>query len=77
MAMADVGIMVFEYAQSYVALSRVRTLDGLHLMAFDPDHIFVSKAAVAEYERLRKIALNEIEPWPVCLLSSDHQAIIF
>ena len=36
MAEIDIGKSVFEYGQSYVALSRVKSLDGLYLSAFDP-----------------------------------------
>jgi len=34
--MIDVGKNVFECGQTYVALSRLVSLDGLYLLAFDP-----------------------------------------
>ena len=39
---------------AYVALSRVRSLDGLFLTAFDPQSIRVSVSSLGEVNRLRK-----------------------
>jgi ATP-dependent DNA helicase PIF1 len=39
MADMDLGKSVFEYGQSYVALSRIKSLDGLYLSEFHPHRI--------------------------------------
>lgn len=51
-AVIDIGHSVFESSMSYVALSRVRSLDGLFLEAYQPHKIFCNKEALDFYERL-------------------------
>ena len=51
-AIIDIGHSVFEENMSYVALSRVRNLDGLFLANFQPYKIMPSKEALAFYESL-------------------------
>lgn len=49
----DIGTGIFECGQTYVALSRVKCLDGLYLTAFDPSRIKIDKKVKAYYEQLR------------------------
>jgi ATP-dependent DNA helicase PIF1 len=51
-AQIDIGNSIFEYGQTYVALSRVRTMDGLYLMNFQPNRIKSHPKVVAFYESL-------------------------
>lgn len=57
MAEVDIGDSVFEYGQTYVALSRVQTLDGLYLSAFRPERIQANPKVLAFYDSMRPIDL--------------------
>lgn len=48
----DVGSGIFECGQTYVALSRVRSLDGLYLTSFDVTKIRINKKVKEYYELL-------------------------
>lgn len=48
----DIGSNVFECGQSYVALSRLRSLDGLYLKSFDVNKIKINRRVKAYYEGL-------------------------
>ena len=52
-AIVDLSEQVFSVGMAYVALSRVKTLSGLHLVAFDPKSIMVSESGLIEVNRLR------------------------
>lgn len=51
-AEVDVGSNVFAPGQVYVALSRLRTRKGLHLLAFDRSKIIAHPAVVALYAKI-------------------------
>ena len=57
-AVLSIGNDDFEPCMSYIALSRVRTLDGVFLLAFNPVKVKPFLTVVQEYARLRKIAEN-------------------
>ena len=48
----DIGTSIFEYGQIYVALSRIRSLDGLYLINFNPSKIRANPKVIAFYEQL-------------------------
>ena len=52
-AIIDLSTDVFGDGMAYVALSRVRTLNGLHLLSFDPLSVKVSNPCINEINRLR------------------------
>jgi len=52
MADIDVGGQIFEYGQTYVALSRVQSLDGLYLSAFQPQRIRANERVTAFYKEM-------------------------
>jgi ATP-dependent exoDNAse (exonuclease V) alpha subunit len=49
----DVGSGIFECGQTYVALSRVKSLNGLYLSSFDAKRIRINKKVKEFYESLR------------------------
>ena len=58
-AIIDLYSQVFGEGMAYVALSRVRSLSGVHLTAFSPTSIMASRTCVEEVNRLRqKYRLN-------------------
>ena len=57
--LADVGISVFNPGMTYVCLSRVTSLDGLHLLNFSASKVKATKSALQEYVRLRGKGYNE------------------
>lgn len=50
----DIGDSIFSKGQSYVALSRVESLDGLYILNFNPSSIDANESAIVEYNRLRQ-----------------------
>lgn len=52
-AEVDIGHGIFECGQTYVALSRVKDIEGLFLTGFDPSKIKVSKKVQKYYERFK------------------------
>lgn len=54
-ALLDVGASIFSCGQAYVALSRVTSLQGVHLINFDPCQVKAKDTAIVEYNRLRSI----------------------
>jgi hypothetical protein len=49
----DVGSGIFECGQTYVALSRVKSLNGLYLTSFDAKRIRINKKVKEYYESLK------------------------
>ena len=57
----DVGSGIFECGQTYVALSRVKSLDGLYLTSFDAKRIRINKKVKEYYESLTLYYETKIE----------------
>jgi ATP-dependent DNA helicase PIF1 len=55
MAEIDIGFSIFEYGQTYVALSRIQSLDGLYLSAFNPDRIRTNPKVIEFYKNIPNI----------------------
>lgn len=58
----DAGNSIFTCGQTYVGLSRVTTLDGLHLINFDPHSVKADELAIIEYNRLRQKFRSDLGP---------------
>ena len=58
--MVDLSVMVFGAGMAYVALSRVRTLSGLHLANFSPKSVIVSRKCLSEFNRLRQLFRSDL-----------------
>jgi ATP-dependent DNA helicase PIF1 len=56
----DVGSGIFECGQTYVALSRVKSLNGLYLTSFDAKRIKINKKVKEYYESLQNRSEQEI-----------------
>jgi len=50
----DLGSNVFEYGQSYVGLSRVRSIEGLYLSGFNPQKIKTNPTVTSFYKVITK-----------------------
>jgi ATP-dependent DNA helicase PIF1 len=50
----DLGNSVFEYGQTYVALSRIQTLSGLYLSAFEPRKIKANPVVKEFYNSIKR-----------------------
>lgn len=48
----DVGNSIFEYGQIYVALSRIKSLDGLYLLNFNPNKIKANPKVIDFYQNV-------------------------
>ena len=59
-AIMDIGKNIFEFNQIYVALSRIRTLQGVYLLAFDPDCIRAHPDALEFYSEHHKYNETEV-----------------
>lgn len=73
MAEIDIGQSVFEYGQTYVALSRIQSLDGLYLSDFHPYKIKANPKVKQYYENLQKIDYTIIPETVIDLKKFEFQ----
>ena len=58
MAEIDIGQSIFEYGQTYVALSRVQSLHGLYLSDFQPQRIAANPVVHDFYKNIPDIDMT-------------------
>jgi len=56
----DIGDRVFEAGQSYVALSRIKSLEGVSIMSYDVTRILVNKRVKAFYGELNDVMVHKV-----------------
>lgn len=66
----DAGLHNFAWRQIYVALSRVTSLKGLHLINYDPSKVSADKQAILQYNNLRKKFRPDLLPYALPLEQS-------
>jgi ATP-dependent DNA helicase PIF1 len=57
----DIGTSIFEFGQTYVALSRIRSLKGLFLSSFNPNKIKTNPTVSAFYKKIPEITEEVVE----------------
>jgi len=62
----DIGQSIFEYGQTYVALSRIRSLDGLYLSDFQSDRIKANPKVIEFYNTIRTYNTQELKKNELC-----------
>ena len=60
-AEVDAGSQIFECGQTYVALSRVKSLEGLYLQSFDVTKIKINKKVQKFYEGLKEYSISNLK----------------
>jgi len=58
----DAGSNIFECGQTYVALSRVKSLEGLYLTSYDPKKIRINKKVQEFYQQISEPNVAKEEP---------------
>ena len=71
-AIVDLSDAVFSPGMAYVALSRVRTLSGLFLSAFNPKSLMVSPTCLREMNRLRKMFRKDLPSYDIPQASTSN-----
>ena len=61
MAEIDIGNSIFQCGQTYVALSRIQSLNGLYLSSFTPNKIRSNPKVIDFYNKIPKIDRKNIE----------------
>lgn len=69
----DLGNSVFCDGHTYVALSRVTSLDGLFLINYNPSKVVANAKAIHEYNRLRRIHRPDLNDIAITINTSSSR----
>jgi len=72
MAEMDIGQSIFEYGQTYVALSRIKSLDGLYLSAFHREKIAANPKVKTFYDSIPKLEMKSNKSTSELLETDDY-----
>jgi hypothetical protein len=75
MADMDLGKSVFEYGQSYVALSRIKSLNGLYLSEFHPHRIKANPLVKEFYNKLLFVS-EQLDPEHMSEIKSESESTL-
>ena len=75
-AIVDLSKKVFADGMSYVALSRVRSLEGLHIIEFDTKSIRVNSKCLLEINRLRELYRKDLPLYEIPVKSKSQKRIL-
>ena len=73
----DAGGRIFEFGQTYVALSRVKSLDGLYLTSFDHTRILINKKVKIFYDKLTEYQQSKQEEMEVKEQTEEDNSNVF
>jgi ATP-dependent DNA helicase PIF1 len=73
----DVGSNIFECGQTYVALSRLKSLNGLYLTSYDPKRIKINRKVQEYYDQLNDYIAQHVmeETVPLVIAEAIQEAI--
>ena len=72
-AIVDLSNKIFADGMAYVALSRVKSLAGLHLISFDKNSIKVNTKCLKEVNRLRELYRKDLPLYDIPTASSHSK----
>lgn len=75
MAEIDIGRGIFECGQTYVALSRVKNMDGLYLSNFEPNKIKTNKKVKKFYQDIPEVEYEEEEEKEEEIIYDGHEIL--
>lgn len=76
MAKMDIGLRIFAFGQTYVALSRIQSLDGLYLTDFHPNKIKANPIVDAFYNSFESWDATRMEEFIKIHIDSVHPRVI-